>query len=413
MTFPQSINHQQAIKLILQQLEKQELLSETINLNSASGRVLAEPLVAPVDVPAYDCSRMDGYAVNLKTIQTSNEDKLYTLNLGEPIHAAAQTESVLCHDQAVPIMTGGMMPDDANAIILKEQVKLTHNQIEFKVLPKPGQFIRTVGSDIKQGELIIRSGQCLNVAHLGIIASIGINDVKVIKKPSMGLMMTGDELVQPGSNCLPGQIFDANTSMLSALLAKMGCEVSVLNGLADTQEAVSERMALLKHENYDVVISVGGVSMGDKDWIPAMLAQHGEVVFHKVLIKPGFPMIFGYLNGTLFYGLPGNPVSAYTTLCQYVFPAIQVLKKQQVQKMLWTAKLSHDLLKTHQRREYFRGFYHVDENGQFNVSIASNQQSSHIQVLADANCFVVVDQNPQELKVGSDVLIQPFSQFFT
>ncbi len=411
MTFPQSIKHQQAIKLILQQLEKRVLLSETINLSTAIGRVMDKPVIASVAVPAYDCSRMDGYAVNIDKIQLNDEGKLYAMSLGEPIHAVAQVEPVSCHDQALPIMTGGMMPDDANAIILKEQVEVAHNQIQFKTLPKPGEFIRTTGSDIKKGHVIIKSGQCLNAAHLGLIASIGTAEVNVLKKPRVALMMTGDELVQPGSSCLPGQIFDANTPMLSTLLSKMGCDVFVLTGLADTQEAVSERMALLKQKNFDLMISVGGVSMGDKDWIPSMLAEHGEVIFHKVLIKPGFPMVFGSLHDSLFYGLPGNPVSAYTTLCQYVFPAIQMLKQQKSEKIQWTAQLSHDLDKTHQRREYIRGFYQVDANGQFTVATSVKQQSSHIQVLADANCFVVLEESPQNLKSGSDVLIQPFEQF--
>ncbi|VAW47837.1 Molybdopterin biosynthesis protein MoeA [hydrothermal vent metagenome] len=413
MTYPKSINHSQAAKLIKRELEGSALGTELMPLNAASGRILAQPITAPIDVPAFACSRMDGFAINLHHLPPNKQTSTYVLALGEAIHAAAQSQSEWCVDRAIPIMTGGMLPSDANAIVLKEHGTIKENKLHFSDLPNKDQYIRTAGADLKQGQMVIKSGQSLTVAHLGLLSSLGLSEVEVFKRPLVALMMTGDELVQPGSYCLPGQVYDANKVMLSALLTGMGCDVQVLDTLTDSEAAVTKRMASLQQLNCDVIISVGGVSMGDKDWIPSVLEEQGEVVFHKVRVKPGFPMIFGRLKNTLFYGLPGNPVSAYTTLCQYVFPLIRKLNKQSIHKLTWRVSLSHDLNKTHYRREYLRGYYDTDSDGRIQVTVCGGQQSSRIESLAGANCFVVLDESQYDLKTGASISIQPFLQFKT
>lgn len=385
--------------------------TELLALESIVGRVLVEPITAAVDVPSFDCSRMDGYAINLDCLQTNSPISTYTFELGDATHATAQKHLKLCAERAIPIMTGGMMPNDANAIILKEHATVKDNQLDVTELPKKGQYIRKKGSDLKYGQEVIKSNQRLTSAHIGLLASLGVPEVKVFKQPTVALMMTGDELVDPGKKCLPGQIYDANTSMLAVLLSSMGCVVSVLDTLIDCEDTVNKSLTHIKGQGYDLVISVGGVSMGDKDWIPTVLEQQGKILFHKLQIKPGFPMVFGRLGTALFYGLPGNPVSAYTTLCQYVFPVIQKLKKQQCHVMYWSAKLNHDLIKTHNRREFLRGFYSHDDEGQIHVSICGGQQSSRIESLAEANCFVVLDEVKYALKTGDTLKIQPFLQF--
>ena len=240
---------------------------------------------------------------------------------------------------------------------------------------------------------------------------MGLAEIEVYKQPQVALMMSGDELVQPGMTCMSGQIYDANTVMLLSLLTGMGCAVEVLDTMTDTEDAVNQRLTSLQQQNYDIIISVGGVSMGDKDWIPSVLQRQGEVLFHKVKVKPGFPIIFGCLGSAVYFGLPGNPVSAYTTLCQYVFPALQSLNKQCCKQVTWRATLSHDLQKTHDRREYLRGYYDTDSDGQIQVTVCGGQQSSRIESLADANCFILLDEGQYDLKTNSSVFIQPFSQF--
>lgn len=384
---------------------------ELLALPTVCGRILAEPITAPTDVPAYDCSRMDGYAINVHQLQTTEKTPNYVMKLGEPIHAKAQNQPTLCKDQAIPIMTGGMLPSDANAIVLKEHASIKDKHLHFNELPIKGQHIRITGSDLQQGRVVMKSGQRITAAHLGLLSSLGVSVVKVFKQPHVALMMSGDELVQPGGVCLPGQVYDANSTMLKTVLTEMGCHVQVLDALSDSEDAVTQCFQSLRKQAFDVIITVGGVSMGDKDWIPQVLEQQGTVVFHKVRIKPGFPMLFGRLADALFFGLPGNPVSAYTTLCQYVFPALQKLKMQGNQKLIWRASLSHDLNKTHYRREYLRGYYDAHSDGQIQVSVCGGQQSSRIESLADANCFIVLDESQHALKAGAAVSIQPFLQF--
>lgn len=411
MTFLKSINHSQALKLIIKQLEGAQLDIEKLAPQSAVGLILAETVTAPINVPAFDCSRMDGFAINLQHLQSNQQSNSYVLSLGQAIHAKAQAEIGLCHDLAIPIMTGGLLPKDANAILLKEQATIKNNQLHFSERPCRGQFIRATGSDLKQGQVVIKGGQRITAAHVGLLASLGLSEIKVFKQPRVALMMSGDELVQAGEVCLPGQCYDANSAMLSILLTEMGAEVDVLETLADTEAAVMQRLKTLKQQSYDLIVSVGGVSMGEKDWIPTVLQHQGEVVFHKVQVKPGFPMMFGQLGRAVFYGLPGNPVSAYTTLTQYVFPAIQILSQQPSHKITWRAKLNHDLSKKHYRREFMRGIYDIDSEGQMHVSVCGGQQSSRIESLADANCFVVLDEAQDELKTDANVNIQPFEQF--
>ncbi len=413
MSYPLAINHSQAIKLIAAQVSAFALGTEVININNATGRILAEDLLATRNVPEHDSSRMDGYAINLAALQMLDADvgAEYVLELGSAVHAAAQNERVSCGQLAIPVMTGAVLPQDADAIIIKEQVCIDNNKIHFNQLPKKHQYFRTAGADIQAGQVVIKAEQQISMAHLGLMASLGLTTVTVTKQPRVALMMSGDELVQPGEVNQLGQTYDANSGMLKQLLISMGCEVESFATIADRESLVQARFEQLKQMNFDFIITVGGVSMGDKDWIPQVLNELGEVVFHKVRVKPGFPLLFGQLGKSLFFGLPGNPVSAYTTLCQYVFSAIKVLNQQAIHKQVWRADLLHDWHKSHFRREYLRGFFDVGGDGHIQVRVCGKQQSSRIESLAEANCFIVLDEAHNELKVGDRVNIQPFSQF--
>lgn len=420
MSYPTSINHPKAVQLISEQLQSASLKVESCEVKNANGRVISKPVRAPINVPEYDCSRMDGYAINLNCLAKASVSN-YTLAMGQAIHATAQHEIKLCDDLAIPVMTGAVLPADANAIVLKEQAEVKNNYLHFDQLPKIDNYIRKVGSDTAVGQIVMDKGQKLRAAHLGVLSALGISAIEVIKKPKVALMMTGDELIQAGETCKPGQIYDANSAMLSALLVDMGCEVKILEAVKDTEEAVFSEFMSLRNSSFDFIISVGGVSMGDKDFIPLALQKYGEVVFHKVHVKPGFPMLFGRLSNAMFYGLPGNPVSAYSTLCQYLFPAIHALRNNRVygktqevtEPVSFTAVLKHQLNKTHSRREFMRGNFNSNgtDGSKFEVEICGGQQSSRIGSLADANCFVVLSEEPQQLKAGDLVTFQPFSQF--
>ncbi len=414
----QALNHSQAIKLIIQHAEKLTSTHETIALADAFGRTTATAITAPINVPSAACSSMDGYAINLSEIQANQTDTAntsrpteYVLKIGQPIHAAKQSRQLSCDEMALPIMTGGLLPVDADGIVLKEHGQVKEGSLYFDKLPKKGEYIRTSGSDLQLGQTVVKANQDLCVASLGLLSSLGIAEVQVLSKPRVALMMTGDELVQPGNPCAAGQIYDSNSVMLSHLLQEMGCQVTLFQTLEDSEKAVNRRLEDLAKEAFHFIITVGGVSMGEKDWIPKALSQQGTVVFHKLRIKPGFPLLFGELGQSLFYGLPGNPVSSYTTLCQYVFPAIQSMTQQAPHLTSWRAMLAHDIKKSHLRREYMRGMFEVDHQGSLQVSVCGGQQSSRIESLSQANCFIVLNESQQDLFAGDTVVIQPFTDF--
>ncbi len=417
MSLPKSIDHSLAIKLINAQAVNRMTTTEQLPLSAANNRVTASVITAPDDIPQYDCSRMDGYVLNLAQLKSrayglNNQTQAgFQLPVGEPIHAERQSSVRLCNGQALPIMTGGLIPDDADAIVLKEQASVVDNCLCFDQLPAQNQYIRFAGSDLQKGQVVIQAGTRLNASQLGLLASLGLHQVIVYRQPKVALMVTGDELVQPGETSLPGQTYDANTVFLSQTLLEMGCEVKVLEPLSDQQHEIKRRMQALRSTELDVIVSVGGVSMGDRDWIPSVLAEQGEVLLHKIMVKPGMPMVFGLLGAALYFGLPGNPVSAYSTLCQYVFPVLQALNQQSPDIITWSAQLLHEVKKSHQRREFMRGYFQVSSEGQLQVSVCGAQQSSRIASVAAANCFIVLSEPEQQLFTGDTVLIQPFTQF--
>jgi len=408
MSHPQSIPFQQALASVVETAAKYSLPTEQVPLASALGRVTSSAVLAPIDVPGFAASRMDGYAINTNFIKYQGGPP-YTLGLGTAIHAAKQNQPQRCENQAIPIMTGGMMPEDADAIVIKEQAQKHAGQLLFEVEPKIGQYIRAQGADVQKGEVVLPANTELDAPSLAQLASLGIATTAVWRQPKVALMMSGDELVSPGNPCEPGEIYDANSVMLSSWLQSLGCQVTQLPPLADDQDRVVQRLQSIQHDGYDLMISVGGVSQGDKDWLPSSLLKTGQVIFHKVMMKPGFPLLFGTLGKGLFFGLPGNPVSAFVTASQLIKPAIRHWFGQDIKPLTWQAKLSHEWRKQHDRVEFLRAVYRVDEQGQLQVKIMDHQQSSHLGGLVAANCLLVVPEGPQHLQKGQLVAIQPLN----
>lgn len=412
MSYPTAINHKHAIQLIKESLADHKIKTETISLADAAGRILNKAVIAPNNVPEFNCSRMDGYAVNLNQIsQKSSEGNFYRCEIGEPIHAKAQSQLAQCNNQAVPVMTGALLPVDCNAIIIKENSRRIKNHIEFEKLPIEGMYIREAGSDLQKNQLVMDSDQLITAAHLGLLSSLGVNEVVVSKKPVVGLFITGDEIIELGKPCLPGQFYDANSLMLKQLLSDAGCDVKNFPVIGDDFEHVTNVFNSSVIHDCDIVITVGGVSMGDKDWIPQVVDKLGEIVFHKVKVKPGFPVLFGKIKQALFFGLPGNPVSAFTTTSQYVLTAIRLLLGYSEQSAYFDAELLHDWQKSHDRREFLRGFYVINEFSQLQVKVCGGQQSSRIESLSEANCFIELSESIRCFNQGDKVTIQPFQQF--
>ena len=408
MSHPQSIPFQQALARVVEAAAEKQLTTEHVSLASAVGRVTSAVVLAPIDVPGFAASRMDGFAINTKYLNRQGGQP-YRLKLGDAIHATKQNQPLLCGELAIPIMTGGMMPVDADAIIIKEQAQQREGQLVFDVEPKVGQYIRTQGADIRTGDEVLPAHAQLDAPSLGQLAALGIATIEVWRAPKVALMMSGDELVSPGNPCGLGEIYDANSVLLSSWLTSLGCQVTRLPSLADNQDQVVDRLKSICQKGFDLMISVGGVSQGDKDWLPSSLFQTGQIIFHKVNMKPGFPLLFGTLGKGIFFGLPGNPVSAFVAANQLIKPAVKVWYGQDVKPLVWQARLSQDWHKHHDRMEFLRAVYGVDGQGQLQVKIMNHQQSSHLGGLVGANCLLVLPEGPQHLQKGQLVSIQPLN----
>ncbi len=410
MSYPKSVTFTQARNFIAQSIQSKTLHSQLISIKKAMGYPLADDICAASDVPAWDCSRVDGYAFDIATMNQHIEAGLQV----EPaIFAGDNTTAAQKGPVAYPVMTGAVLPDGTDTVAMKEQVTLSDSgQLKLSQKVDKGQFIRGCGTDVRKGQTVLKKGRRLRPEDLGLLASVGVGSVPVFQRPKALVLTTGDELVAPGQHCQIGQVYDANSYMIRQQLACMGCDVLAVKHLKDSKEATVKVMNQLKSKSIDLVLSIGGVSMGDKDFIPSALNEVGEVIFHKVGVKPGFPLLFGKLGQSIYFGLPGNPVSSFTAVCQFVWYAIRMFQgEMDVHNLNWRGKLTHDVNKSHYRREFMRGYYVQSYDGSIDVTVCGDQQSSRIRSLVEANCFVVLDESQQDIKSGELVRIQPYHQF--
>jgi len=407
-----SISFSQAIKTVQQAASSLQLSVELLDLGDALGRVISTAITAPINVPEFDCSRMDGFAVNTDYLQDS---KGIGIKVASPIYAgeyeSIATDIELLKTLATPVMTGSVLPLGANAVVMKEHATLDGDEFKVNQVVHRRQNIRAAGSDVKKGQVVLKKNHVISSADLGLLSSLGLSQVSVYKKPKVALLMTGDELVVPGDVCKKGQVFDSNSLMLTKLLEQIGCQVSLFKTLKDNLVLIEQQFKSWLSDDFDLIVTVGGVSMGDKDWLPLALATYGQIIFHKTHIKPGFPLLFGQMGRAVFFGLPGNPVSAFTTLFQFVYPAVLCLNQlSKKSPLVWRAELLQDFSKKHMKREFVRGRYSMTSEGTVEVSVCGGQQSSRIQSLSEANCFIVFNESQQDVRQGERVSIQPFNQ---
>ena len=324
--------------------------TEQVSIDVALGRVVAQDHVSAIDVPPEDNSAMDGYALNV--------DPGHGITVGEPIDvsqriAAGHVGQPLQAGSLARIFTGAQIPPGANAVIMQEEVELRDSKVVLTRLPQPGANIRPRAQDIKQGEVIIPVGTKLGATELGLLASIGCDTVTVYRKLKIALLSTGDELVHPGKPLAQGQIYNSNLFLLKALIEKMGMESEALDIVADDLELTREAL-LYAAENSDCIVSTGGVSVGEEDYVKSAVEQLGNLSIWRIKMKPGKPLAFGDVSGTPFFGLPGNPVSTFVTFCILARPYL--LKYQgcnSVLPRLYQFKADFDY-QGGTRREYIR-----------------------------------------------------------
>jgi molybdopterin molybdotransferase len=377
-----------------------------VPLLQAHGRVLARNIEAGIDVPGCAMSAMDGYAINTVDIGAA---AVAELPLTQRV-AAGDAEASLKAGSAARIFTGAPIPRGANAVIMQEQVEVSGLAIRFEARPDSGQNIRPKGNDIRRGTTILQQGSRLRPQDIGLAASVGLQSLPVYTPVRVGIFFTGDELVEPGQPLTSGKIYDSNRYTLNGLLESMGCEIVDLGLVGDTLEAT--RAAMLQAcGRADLVVTSGGVSVGEEDHVRIALEQLGELRLWRLGIKPGKPLAYGQINETAFIGLPGNPVSVFATFCLFVSPVIQIMQGRSWRKPIALPVCADfDWPKPDSRREFLRARLVRDDDGSTVAQIYPNQDSGVLTSTVWADGFVEIAENTT-VRAGDRVNYLPFTQF--
>jgi molybdopterin molybdotransferase len=378
---------------------------ERVALRSALGRVLAEDVVAPCNVPAHDNSAMDGYAVRAEDLAATAEASLLVVGTA---FAGRGFSGIVGKGQAVRIMTGGVMPIGADTIVVQEVVRTDGERIVAPGGIRRGQNVRRAGEDLAEGAVAIPRGKLLGPPELGLAASLGLAEVTVARRLRVAFFSTGDELASIGRPLAPGEVYDSNRYTLFGALTRAGCELVDMGVVPDRQEAL-ETAFRNAAACADVVLTTGGVSVGEADFIRELMQRLGEVSFWKIDIKPGRPMAFGRIGNTWMFGLPGNPVAVMVTYYQFVLDALLKISGLDPlpERPLMSLACTTPIRKLAGRREYLRGRLYA-ENGAWKVRPASTQGSGILRSMSEANCFIVLDENRDDVLAGDSVQVQLF-----
>jgi len=403
---PNSLSFEQALDRIKESISPIKG-KKNVTIREAAGHILAEDVTSPLDVPPFINSAMDGYAINSSDLPQSGE---VTLNVIGKSFAGAPFNEKLQSGQTVRIMTGAVVPDGADTVIMQEHAEVDGENIKIGSEHKAKQNVRNPGDDFFTGDIIIKAGERLSPAKLGLLASVGVTEFKVIRKPVVAFFSTGDELKGVGQTLQPGDIYDSNRYILFGMLKKMGVECIDMGVVADIKDEIEQ--TLKEAANIaDLVITSGGASVGEADFIKIILDEIGKVGFWKIAMKPGKPLAFGHINNTIFFGLPGNPVSAMATFYQFVQPSLNLLEGELISEPIrLQAKCVSHLKKRAGRKDFQRGIMSNDENGQLIVDTTGIQGSHMLSSMAKANCFIVLERDAGNIEAGEMVEVQPFNE---
>ena len=378
---------------------------EKIAIRSALGRILARDIESTLNVPPHNNAAMDGYAVRGADLPTEGTRELKVLGTAWAGRPFAGTVNPC---ECVRIMTGAPVPEGADTVIMQEFVERQGEFIRIGKGHKPGDNVRPAGEDIALGETVLRAGRRLTPADLGLVASLGLSEVLVKRRLRVAFFSTGDELRSIGEPLSEGAIYDSNRYTLYGMLTRLGSEIidmGVVRDLREDMEAALKAAA----ECADVLITSGGVSVGEADFVTETLGAVGTVHFWKVAMKPGRPITFGRVHNTVFFGLPGNPVSVMATFYQFVQPALRkMMGETEILPLTVKARLLGHLKKKPGRVEYQRGILGHDEFGQPVVHGTGPQSSALLTSMSEADCFIVLPLDWGRVEADTLVDVQPF-----
>jgi molybdopterin molybdotransferase len=378
--------------------------TERIGIREALGRVLAQDIVPSINVPAHDNSAMDGYALRFSDLEPG---ETALTEIGSAL-AGRIFGGKVGAGECVRVMTGAVMPAGTDTVVIQEVARKDGSRVVIPAGQKKAQNVRYAGEDLKAGTAVLRSGRAIAPADLGLIASLGIGEVAVKRRLKVAFFATGDELASIGAPLKEGEVYDSNRYTLHGMLARLGVEPNDL-GVVRDDPALLEQAFRKASASSDVVITTGGVSVGEADFTRELMAKLGEVLFWKIAMRPGRPMAFGRIGSAFLFGLPGNPVAVMVTFYQFVRDALLYLSGRSGDYAipLLQAKAAAPLRKVPGRTEYQRGVLFRDD-GEWKVRTTGQQGSGVLRSMSEANCFIVLEHARGKVEAGELVSVQLF-----
>ncbi|CAH1550345.1 bifunctional molybdopterin-guanine dinucleotide biosynthesis adaptor protein MobB/molybdopterin molybdotransferase MoeA [Vibrio rotiferianus] len=376
--------------------------TEACKIENAYGRVLADHVVSPVNVPQYTNSAMDGYAIRGDDVERESYQVVAEVMAG---HAYDQPLEV---GQAVKIMTGAPTPINGDTVVMREQASQDGDTVTFNGASiKTGQNVRQAGEDLAMGSDVFTAGTRLASPEMGMIASLGFGEASVFRKLKVAVFSTGDEVQAPGTEQKANSIYDSNRFTIMGMLEKLGCEILDFGILEDNEQLMIEALKNASAQA-DVVMTSGGVSVGDADYIKLALDKLGQIDFWRINMRPGRPLAFGQINDKPFFGLPGNPVAVMVSFINFVEPALRKMQGEQGWKPLKVSAIATENLRSRQgRTEFSRGIYELDETGRLTVRTTGKQGSGILRSMSEANCLIEISPAVDTVKAGESVTIIP------
>ena len=386
--------------------------AESIPIISASRRILAEIIQSSTDLPSFSNSSMDGFALKAADLQKASLDKPVDLKVVGDIPAGKYPTIILQSGQAARIMTGAVLPDGADAVIPVEDTDQFLEGRHFKLtLPdsvkiyqriSPGENVRLIGKDLKKDDIVLRPGRLLHPQDIGLLAMLGIREVRVYRRPKIAMISTGDELIPLGMKLLPGMIHDSNAYTLSSQIDRDGGEPYYLGIARDDEDSIRKLLDQAFDSKADLILSTAGVSVGAFDYVRRVVEQNGELGFWRVNIRPGKPLLFGHYRRVPFIGLPGNPVSAFVGYEVFIRPAIQKISGGKIHARKTTPVILSEAIESDGRESYLRG-YVEKRSGIWMARLTGHQGSGNLLSLVQANALLIIPSEVKSLPSGAEV----------